>query len=175
MHRVGDLLDATFTVFRRHCLVIAKIVLVVFLPVEFIKNFFLDRHPQEFHLRPFVPGGPVAHRLYYLPGGDSPAGLVPVSAAQDDQLRDGVGVPMVEVKRIYEPPQARDGKRYLVDRLWPRGVTREAARLTGWLKDLAPSPALRRWFAHDLTRWGEFQRRYEAELRAPEKQPNGEA
>ncbi len=77
---------------------------------------------------------------------------------------------MVQVKRIYEPPDEQDGTRYLVDRLWPRGVTRQAARLTGWLKDLAPSPALRRWFAHDLTRWVEFQRRYTAELRAPEKQ-----
>ena len=77
---------------------------------------------------------------------------------------------MVQVKRIYEPPDEGDGKRYLVDRLWPRGVTRQAAKLTAWLKDMAPSPALRRWFAHDLTRWAEFQRRYEAELRAPETQ-----
>jgi uncharacterized protein YeaO (DUF488 family) len=77
---------------------------------------------------------------------------------------------MVKVKRIYEPADDADGARYLVDRLWPRGVTRQGARLTGWLKDLAPSPALRRWYGHELTRWVEFQRRYKAELRAPEKQ-----
>jgi uncharacterized protein YeaO (DUF488 family) len=57
-----------------------------------------------------------------------------------------------------------------VERLWPRGVSRQAAHLTGWLKDLAPSAALRRWYGHDPDRWGEFQQRYSAELRAPDKQ-----
>ncbi len=77
----------------------------------------------------------------------------------------------VKLKRIYEPASRDDGERFLVERLWARGVTKEAAHLTGWLKDLAPSPALRQWFGHDPKRWPEFQRRYQAELRAPEKQP----
>jgi len=77
---------------------------------------------------------------------------------------------LVRIKRIYDPPSAADGSRFLVERLWPRGLKREAARLTGWLKDLAPSPELRQWFGHDPKRWAEFQKRYRAELRAPEKQ-----
>ena len=76
---------------------------------------------------------------------------------------------MLKIKRVYDPPRMEDGERYLVERLWPRGVTRGAARLTDWLKDLAPSPALRQWFGHDPKRWAEFRRRYAAELRAPEK------
>ena len=76
---------------------------------------------------------------------------------------------MLKIKRVYDPPRMGDGERYLVERLWPRGVTRGAARLTDWLKDLAPSPALRQWFGHDPKRWAEFRRRYAAELRAPEK------
>ena len=76
---------------------------------------------------------------------------------------------MIRLKRIYEPATREDGERYLVERLWPRGVTRGAARLTAWLKDVAPSPALRRWYGHDPKRWAEFRRRYVAELRAPEK------
>ncbi len=71
------------------------------------------------------------------------------------------------MKRVYEPPAKGDGERLLVERLWPRGVTKAAARLTAWLKDLAPSPALRAWYGHEPTRWPEFRRRYEAELRAP--------
>ena len=77
---------------------------------------------------------------------------------------------MIRLKRVYDPAGPEDGARYLVERLWPRGITRQAAALAGWLKELAPSPALRRWFGHDPLRWAEFQRRYEAELRAPEKQ-----
>lgn len=64
---------------------------------------------------------------------------------------------MIRVKRVYDAPSEEDGERFLVERLWPRGLTREAAALSGWLKDLAPSPALRRWFGHDLERWDEFQ------------------
>ncbi len=79
-------------------------------------------------------------------------------------------VGMLRVKRIYDPPAAEDGQRFLVERLWPRGVSREAARLAGWLKELAPSPELRTWFGHDPARWAEFRRRYREELRAPEKQ-----
>ena len=70
----------------------------------------------------------------------------------------------ITVKRAYEPPSANDGKRYLVDRLWPRGIRREALRLDGWLKDLAPSTELRRWYGHLPERWPEFKSRYRAEL-----------
>jgi uncharacterized protein YeaO (DUF488 family) len=76
----------------------------------------------------------------------------------------------IAAKRVYEPPSADDGERFLVERLWPRGVTREEAHLDAWLKDLAPSPELRRWFGHDPSRWDEFRRRYEAELESAEAQ-----
>lgn len=72
------------------------------------------------------------------------------------------------IKRIYEPFRPEDNTRVLVDRLWPRGITRERAHIDLWLKDITPSPALRAWFGHDPARWGEFQRRYRAELRALE-------
>ena len=68
------------------------------------------------------------------------------------------------VKRIYEPPEPTDGRRLLVDRIWPRGVSRQKAAIDEWVKDLAPSSKLRRWFAHDPARWSEFKRRYAAEL-----------
>jgi uncharacterized protein YeaO (DUF488 family) len=71
------------------------------------------------------------------------------------------------LKRIYEPAGDDDGERYLVDRLWPRGVSKARARLTDWLKDLAPSTELRRWFGHEPTRWTEFQERYAEELSRP--------
>ncbi len=70
----------------------------------------------------------------------------------------------VRIKRIYAPPAAEDGYRLLVDRLWPRGLTREKAAIDDWRKDLAPSSGLRQWFAHDPGRWAEFQSRYRAEL-----------
>ncbi|MDX1534464.1 MAG: DUF488 family protein [Thermoplasmata archaeon] len=76
---------------------------------------------------------------------------------------------MIKLKRIYEEAEASDGRRYLVERLWPRGVTKEEARLDDWLKDLAPSPELRRWYGHDLPRWDKFRLRYEGELALPEK------
>lgn len=72
----------------------------------------------------------------------------------------------IRVKRVYEPPQAADGARVLVDRLWPRGLRKEAAALTGWHKDVAPSLTLRRWFGHDPARWQAFRARYRAELDA---------
>lgn len=68
------------------------------------------------------------------------------------------------VKRVYEPPSPEDGHRVLVDRLWPRGLRKEEARIDSWLRDLAPSDELRRWFGHDPARWPEFQRRYATEL-----------
>jgi uncharacterized protein YeaO (DUF488 family) len=75
----------------------------------------------------------------------------------------------VRLKRAYEQPASSDGYRVLVDRLWPRGVRREEARLDEWAKELAPSATLRRWFAHDPARFGEFRRRYTAELAAQEE------
>jgi uncharacterized protein YeaO (DUF488 family) len=72
----------------------------------------------------------------------------------------------VRLKRAYEPPHADDGARILVDRLWPRGVTKAAASVDRWMKDLAPSAELRQWFGHDPARWNEVRRRYAAEVRA---------
>jgi uncharacterized protein YeaO (DUF488 family) len=72
----------------------------------------------------------------------------------------------IAVKRVYDPPQHGDGWRVLVDRLWPRGISKKRAALDEWLVDLAPSTALRQWFHHDPTRWREFGARYRAELRA---------
>ena len=74
---------------------------------------------------------------------------------------------MVRIKRAYEEPARGDGYRVLVDRLWPRGVKKEALHLDLWAKDLAPSADLRVWFGHDPARFREFARRYHAELRAP--------
>lgn len=70
----------------------------------------------------------------------------------------------VLLKRAYEPAAAEDGTRVLVDRLWPRGVSKDDAAIDLWLKDLAPSTQLRKWFGHDPARWGEFQRRYADEV-----------
>src|SRR5690606_4840134 len=72
----------------------------------------------------------------------------------------------LRVKRVYDPPAPDDGLRVLVDRLWPRGLKKEDARIDLWLKEVAPSAELRRWFGHDPSRWDEFRRRYAAELRA---------
>lgn len=72
----------------------------------------------------------------------------------------------LKVKRVYDPPSADDGIRYLVDRLWPRGLKKEQLQLTAWLKDASPSAELRRRFGHDPWRWDEFQRAFAAELDA---------
>jgi uncharacterized protein YeaO (DUF488 family) len=74
----------------------------------------------------------------------------------------------VRIKRAYEPPAPSDGRRVLIDRIWPRGVSRERARLDEWARELAPSGELRRWFGHDPDRFGEFRRRYERELESQE-------
>jgi uncharacterized protein YeaO (DUF488 family) len=71
---------------------------------------------------------------------------------------------MIQVKRAYAPYSPSDGSRFLVDRLWPRGMSKEALQLDGWLKDVAPSEALRRWFGHEPAKWEEFRRRYFVEL-----------
>jgi uncharacterized protein YeaO (DUF488 family) len=71
----------------------------------------------------------------------------------------------VRLKRVYEPPSPEDGTRVLVERLWPRGVTKAEAALASWERDIAPSAALRKWYAHDAARWDEFRARYLTELR----------
>ncbi|SPF35730.1 conserved hypothetical protein [Syntrophobacter sp. SbD1] len=71
---------------------------------------------------------------------------------------------MVKVKRVYEPYESGDGTRFLVERLWPRGMKKESLHMDAWLKDAAPSDTLRRWFGHDPQKWGEFQDLYFAEL-----------
>lgn len=72
---------------------------------------------------------------------------------------------MIKIKRIYEAPSKDDGFRVLVDRLWPRGVSKEKAKIDLWLKDIAPSDTLRKWFGHKEERWGEFKNRYLKELK----------
>jgi uncharacterized protein YeaO (DUF488 family) len=71
---------------------------------------------------------------------------------------------MIRVKRVYDPPEPADGCRILVDRLWPRGLSRERAAVDLWLRDVAPSDALRQWYGHEPARWPEFKRRYHREL-----------
>jgi len=71
----------------------------------------------------------------------------------------------VKLKRAYDPPSPEDGTRILVDRLWPRGISKEKAALDRWMKEIAPSTELRKWFGHDQSRWVEFRRRYTEELR----------
>lgn len=71
----------------------------------------------------------------------------------------------VRLKRAYEAPEDSDGQRILVDRLWPRGVSKDEARIDQWLRDVAPSGELRKWFGHDPAKWVEFQRRYREELK----------
>jgi uncharacterized protein YeaO (DUF488 family) len=73
---------------------------------------------------------------------------------------------MIRLKRAYDEPEAADGARYLIDRLWPRGKTKAALKIDDWLKDVAPGDALRRWFNHDPQRWNEFRKRYFTELDA---------
>lgn len=74
---------------------------------------------------------------------------------------------MIRIKRVYGDARPRDGIRILVDRVWPRGISKKRARIVAWRKDLAPTESLRKWFGHKLTRWAEFRRRYQTELRRP--------
>ena len=75
----------------------------------------------------------------------------------------------VRVRRVYEDPMPSDGARVLVDRIWPRGLSKERAALDEWCKSVAPSTALRQWYAHDPARFDEFDRRFRAELKGPER------
>ena len=77
---------------------------------------------------------------------------------------------LLKTKRIYDGPSGDDGTRMLVDRLWPRGLSRDKAAIDAWHKDLAPSDELRKWYGHRPERWAEFRRRYREELAAPERQ-----
>lgn len=72
----------------------------------------------------------------------------------------------IAIKRVYDEPSESDGKRILVDRLWPRGLTKEKAKVDIWLKDIGPSNELRKWFGHDPDKWAEFQSRYAQELKS---------
>jgi len=76
----------------------------------------------------------------------------------------------IRIKRVYEEPDGEDGTRILVDRLWPRGLTKEKAKVDLWLKDVAPSTELRKWFAHDPAKWAEFRSRYLEELKGNKEQ-----
>ena len=80
-------------------------------------------------------------------------------------MAKGLSARDIRLKRAYQPAAADDGTRILVDRLWPRGLKKSDAAIDRWLKDIAPSTALRKWFAHDPARWPEFRRRYAAEIR----------
>lgn len=72
----------------------------------------------------------------------------------------------IKIKRVYDPPTPADGRRILVDRLWPRGMAKANAKIDFWMKEIAPSNALRQWYAHDPQKWPEFKRKYFAELEA---------
>ena len=73
-------------------------------------------------------------------------------------------MPKIQLKRAYDAASADDGLRILVERLWPRGLTKELAAIDLWMKDVAPSQELRRWYSHDIAKWNEFKKRYQAEL-----------
>ena len=73
---------------------------------------------------------------------------------------------VIKLKRIYDAPEKQDGLRILVDRLWPRGISKEQAKVDVWAKEIAPSDELRKWFSHDRTKWEEFKRRYFEELKS---------
>jgi uncharacterized protein YeaO (DUF488 family) len=73
--------------------------------------------------------------------------------------------PNIDVKRVYDPPATADGTRILVDRLWPRGISKDKAAIDHWMKEVAPSNELRHWYGHDPEKWAEFRRRYAAELK----------
>lgn len=88
-----------------------------------------------------------------------------VNSAGADLVGKKISAKNVKLKRAYQTAAAKDGTRVLVDRLWPRGVKKADAAVDHWVKDLAPSTRLRKWFAHDPTRWQQFRRRYIAELR----------
>ncbi len=91
------------------------------------------------------------------------------SAGRNTMLRQGMpgkAIIMLKIKRVYDPPSRDDGKRILIDRLWPRGFKKGDERIDEWIKEIAPSTELRKWFNHDPGKWGEFKKRFFAELEA---------
>src|SRR5262249_55505243 len=91
------------------------------------------------------------------------------SDAGDAGVLSGCRWEMIQLKRVYEPAATDDGVRYLIERLWPRGVKKDSLQIDGWLKEAGPSTELRKWFGHDPGKWQEFRRRYFTELdRAPD-------
>lgn len=80
---------------------------------------------------------------------------------------------MTKIKRVYDRASRNDGKRILVDRLWPRGLKKEEARIDEWMKEVAPSGELRKWFGHDPKKWPEFKKRFHAELKGKKQAVNG--
>jgi uncharacterized protein YeaO (DUF488 family) len=90
--------------------------------------------------------------------------MIKQSSSTKKFLKIARGLSMITVKRAYESPAASDGQRFLVDRLWPRGVKKEELKLAGWVKEAAPSNELRKWFGHDPEKWDEFKQRYRTEL-----------
>lgn len=87
-----------------------------------------------------------------------------MSQVRPKSARSSRGGKSILVKRVYEPASAADGRRFLVERLWPRGLKKESLEMDAWLKDVAPSTPLRQWFGHQPERWPEFRRRYQQEL-----------
>ncbi|MEN6638633.1 MAG: DUF488 domain-containing protein [Smithella sp.] len=87
-----------------------------------------------------------------------------IRVCNNSKIIEGVMM-IVKTKRIYDGVSSTDGKRILVDRLWPRGIKKDETRIEEWLKDVAPSSALRQWFAHDTSKWAEFKRQYFRELK----------
>jgi uncharacterized protein YeaO (DUF488 family) len=109
--------------------------------------------------------------LHFLESGDalpwwkfSEQGRKLLDKMSGKQGNKGITYHMIQLKRVYEPPDSHDGRRFLVERLWPRGMKKESLVMEGWLKDAAPSDALRQWFGHDPAKWKGFQQRYSAEL-----------
>jgi uncharacterized protein YeaO (DUF488 family) len=98
-----------------------------------------------------------------LPRSSSPAHLVFDQSTVPGLCCDSGNV-SIRLKRVYDKPAKADGRRILVDRIWPRGLTKREARVDEWLKEIGPSAGLRKWFAHDPARWKEFKKRYAAEL-----------
>jgi uncharacterized protein YeaO (DUF488 family) len=86
------------------------------------------------------------------------------AGARRPDIAPSIAAANVRLKRAYQPAEREDGARFLIDRLWPRGVSKAKARLDAWVRDIAPSTELRTWFGHDPERWDEFRRRYRAEL-----------
>lgn len=111
-------------------------------------------------------GKPRAHRMTPFARVRGTRIVYPAEQTASPSNRSGRSKRMIRIARVYEESGEKSGTRYLVERLWPRGVKKEALRLDGWLKDVAPTDALRRWFGHKPERWTEFQHRYLAELRA---------